>query len=865
MSSLFFSTFLAPVILPSIGEIPNNSGQGAQGAQPASKAKPTLAMSRWKKITGTALFINRLALQRQDSITSKRKISSVSSEVSEQEPQEETPSVPVPAAAVAAPTIPAAAAAPIASATPTLEAEKDQVESPTLHIEDASEEDIQLEVHLPWLKTVIEITKNINLSCTHQGFCQQNCVRRLSRSCKKLMEAMKYLYGEELEFIEDIFMESNSTENEMKKGKWTRWSESASTSPDQRKESSYRRETSKDTIDSEPTEKRDRIADSANQLPLDIQPNPGFLKYLQLKVCGLMHAPLSTLNKASCVMDEESLKSITLTAWSLLMDPDVDVSGAATAIIIVASVKSPDNIQTLFSGDLNNPIADTRINGILKVQTLWQNRYQIWSRLEENGHINMKILPSQIEFTLPSPKIGIETLPLVEPAWMPKTKTKFENIDMRRRGQTIISATKSRKKQQTELVRSVLYAEADKKRKERESLQITAVPVALCAAQEPSLFLSPPDAESDQDSDTEREGAPVRPVQSQSTVAQPLLPSTVCAAFAEIIMMLDDHGVSTDGIAVYEVAYQIIWSFLVEDCNLFLKYFMEKLTRNGQEETFQIIRSLIRFIPKLPQQAAFSLYNYLIGYIMFFVRTPRENGEDMIGSALSLLWMVVHSVQGQLSSKHLSVDASLLMQVDASILIQVDASILITANVPSAKKIVVHGPQGFTVQEVKLLKRWKIHNPWHFVRDFYFFKRSQYPQLSLVYRTPQDAYLELQKQAFKLKFVEIGKVMLIWGILKNVSQVVQRVVFLHEDLVKLPTFPRKALEAELDLFEKGDIGKELQSIDVLHKFNWIRLISRMFEAMAGNFARPEDIQLFINVINGSLALHPEEACILRNI
>ena len=49
----------------------------------------------------------------------------------------------------------------------------------------------------------------------------------------------------------------------------------------------------------------------------------------------------------------------------------------------------------------------------------------------------------------------------------------------------------------------------------------------------------------------------------------------------------------------------------------------------------------------------------------------------------------------------------------------------------------------------------------------------------------------------KLKFVEIGKVMLVWGILKNVTQVMQRVVFLHEDLVKLPSFPRKALEAEL--------------------------------------------------------------------
>ena len=49
--------------------------------------------------------------------------------------------------------------------------------------------------------------------------------------------------------------------------------------------------------------------------------------------------------------------------------------------------------------------------------------------------------------------------------------------------------------------------------------------------------------------------------------------------------------------------------------------------------------------------------------------------------------------------------------------------------------------------------------------------------------------------------------MLVWGILKNVTQVVQRVVFLHEDLVKLPSFPRKALETELDLFDEGQMGK----------------------------------------------------------
>ena len=31
---------------------------------------------------------------------------------------------------------------------------------------------------------------------------------------------------------------------------------------------------------------------------------------------------------------------------------------------------------------------------------------------------------------------------------------------------------------------------------------------------------------------------------------------------------------------------------------------------------FKILRHLIRFIPKLPQQAAFALYNYIIGYVV---------------------------------------------------------------------------------------------------------------------------------------------------------------------------------------------------------------------------------------------------------
>ena len=139
--------------------------------------------------------------------------------------------------------------------------------------------------------------------------------------------------------------------------------------------------------------------------------------------------------------------------------------------------------------------------------------------------------------------------------------------------QTIISATQSRKKQQTELVRSVLFAEKDKKRKERENLPITSLPVELLAAQEPSLSNAVQDQDQDEgnlnlnmnhgwfgnallDSDSEQE----RPPRTNATipsVAQALLPSTICASFADIVRLLDDHAITSDGIAVYQVAYQV--------------------------------------------------------------------------------------------------------------------------------------------------------------------------------------------------------------------------------------------------------------------------------------------------------------------
>lgn len=48
--------------------------------------------------------------------------------------------------------------------------------------------------------------------------------------------------------------------------------------------------------------------------------------------------------------------------------------------------------------------------------------------MEEGAHNSFRIPPPGIEFTLTSPKIGIECLPIVDPPWMPQVETKVEEV-----------------------------------------------------------------------------------------------------------------------------------------------------------------------------------------------------------------------------------------------------------------------------------------------------------------------------------------------------------------------------------------------------------------------------------------------------
>ena len=72
---------------------------------------------------------------------------------------------------------------------------------------------------------------------------------------------------------------------------------------------------------------------------------------------------------------------------------------------------------------------------------------------------------------------------------------------------------------------------------ERENLPITSVAVELLAAQEPSLAVHLQDLQDpEDDSGSETERPPGRASsQPVSAVVQALLPSTICAAFPELI------------------------------------------------------------------------------------------------------------------------------------------------------------------------------------------------------------------------------------------------------------------------------------------------------------------------------------------
>lgn len=74
----------------------------------------------------------------------------------------------------------------------------DDGQQPDLTSEVFEADDNEMISSMPWLRVLLALGKHLNYTCTHQGFCQNNCYKRQMRSCNRLMKAVEKVFLEDL-------------------------------------------------------------------------------------------------------------------------------------------------------------------------------------------------------------------------------------------------------------------------------------------------------------------------------------------------------------------------------------------------------------------------------------------------------------------------------------------------------------------------------------------------------------------------------------------------------------------------------------------------------------------------------------------
>ncbi|XP_067892393.1 protein unc-80 homolog [Heterodontus francisci] len=752
--------------------------------------------------------------------------------------------------------------------------------------------------NMTWLPVMILLCSQQSFICCHIDYCHPRCYQHHSRSCARLVRAIKLLYGDTVDSVRD---EDTASKVGLRAKKSKECSE-------------------KSCLRTPSLKKRIPVTS------LEGKKDSGMLKYIRTQVMSLSPAPLSLLIKAAPILTEDMYGDIQPAAWELLLSVDEHMAAAAAAMFLLCAVKVPDAVSDMVMSEFHHPEAVQRINAIVKFNTLWRFRYQVWPRMEEGAQQIFKIPPPSINFTLPSPILGMPSVPMFDPPWVPQSTGRVQDPISEDQSKSFSARAVSRSHQRAEHILKNLQQEEEKKRLGREASLITAIPVTQEACYEPTntpppeleeevedaanlasrrLSVSPSctsstshrnysfrrgsvwsvrSAVSAEDEEDATENTPTHHVLQPP---QAVFPACICATVLPIVHLMEDGEVREDGVAVSAVAQQVLWNCLIEDPALVLRHFLEKLTiSNRQDELIYMLRKLLLNIGDMPAQTSHILFNYLVGLIMYFVRTPCEWGMDAISATVTFLWEVVGYVEGLFFK-----DLKQTMKKE-----QCEVKLLVTASMPGTKTLVVHGqnecdiptqlpvhedtqfeavlkecleffniPEAQSKQFFLMDKRWNlIHYAKTYVRDIYPFRRSVSPQLNLVHMLPAKGQELIQKQVFTRKLEELGRVMFLMSLTQHMPTVHKQshVSLLQEDLLRLPSFPRNAVDAEFSLFADHQ-GKELFGLDTLQKSMWIKLLEEMFLGMPSEFPWGDEIMLFLNVFNGALILHPEDSALLR--
>jgi hypothetical protein len=249
------------------------------------------------------------------------------------------------------------------------------------------------------------------------------------------------------------------------------------------------------------------------------------------------------------------------------------------------------------------------------------------------------------------------------------------------------------------------------------------------------------------------------------------------------------------------------------------------------------------YLSDIPPPFAHAIFNYVLGLLLSMARSSVDGSQELFISGMALFWQIIPYVHGLVLK-----DLKQILRKE-----QAEMMILITGNIPSTKKVVIHGPDAsqiptqaiiaedtqfssvlqealefFGIPNTKReqyhlinIKTQQIHIPETYVRDFYYFRRNVYPQLTLVHMEPTQSQRQLEDAAIQIKTVELSKVLFARYLLENTpfNQIHNCIAFFHDEIIKSPLFPRKQLESDFNLYTKI-CNKELFNLDMLHKYNW---------------------------------------------
>lgn len=270
------------------------------------------------------------------------------------------------------------------------------------HSPGVSYEDKCLGDNMPWVKVVVQLANKSNFVCDHQNVCHLNCYERQRRSCTRLMLALRKVYNS----MEPQDTQVQSVKVQTNKPKQKDSSKSCHSS------SSNHHSSTKSTCSSDP--------DPGHAIPNKHNEALLIMKYLDQQVANLTHNPLAVVAKAAPILSDDIFIDIMPVAWELLLESDQELAAAAASVFLLSSIRVPEHMQELISYQFQHPDASFRIGATLRFSILWNFRFQVWHRMEEGAHYHFKIPPPNIDFVLPSPTIGLASLPTVDAPWLPQ-------------------------------------------------------------------------------------------------------------------------------------------------------------------------------------------------------------------------------------------------------------------------------------------------------------------------------------------------------------------------------------------------------------------------------------------------------------